>query len=478
MLNTVKTQLLQAGGLDEAQLNNALSHCLSKGADFADLYFQSMRMESWMLEDQKVKSGSHSIDAGVGVRVNDGEKTGFAYSDAMTNEGMMQAVETAAAIAKSNQTVQPVAIKTLEKPQIYTQQDVLSAVENSEIISLLNQMDVMARKSDPRISKVICSVSTSQEYILVAASDGTLAADIRPLAKLSIQVIANDGKGRMEVGFSGGGGRITLKELFAQGVDVQFINQAVKSALINLDAIDAPAGIMPVVLGAGWPGVLLHEAIGHGLEGDFNRKGTSAFSGKVGQTVASEQCTIVDSGILADRRGSLNIDDEGTPAQETVLIENGILKGYMQDKLNARLMGVTSTGNGRRESFAHLPIPRMTNTYMKNGKYEHEEIIASVEKGIYAENFRGGQVDITNGKFVFSASDAFLIENGKITRPVKGVTLIGDGPTVLTKVSMVGNNLEFDQGMGVCGKDGQNLPVGIGQPTLKVDELTVGGTEF
>lgn len=478
MLNTVKTQLLQAGGLDESQLNNALAHALSKGADFADLYFQSMRMESWMLEDQKVKSGSHSIDAGVGVRVNDGEKTGFAYSDAMTCSGMMQAVETAAVIAKSNQTVQPIAIKVSEKPQIYTHQDVLSAVENAEIITLLNQMDSMARKADPRISKVICSVSTSQEHILVAASDGTLAADIRPLAKLSIQVIANDGKGRMEVGFSGGGGRMTLKELFALGVDVQYINQAVKSALTNLEAVAAPAGIMPVVLGAGWPGVLLHEAIGHGLEGDFNRKGTSAFSGKIGQRVASDQCTIVDSGILNNRRGSLNIDDEGTQTQETVLIEDGILKGYMQDKLNARLMGVKSTGNGRRESFAHLPIPRMTNTYMKNGTYAHEEIIASVEKGIFAENFRGGQVDITNGKFVFSASDAFLIENGKITQPVKGVTLIGDGPTVLTKVSMVGNNLAFDQGMGVCGKDGQNLPVGIGQPTLKVDELTVGGTEF
>lgn len=478
MLNTVKTQLLENGGLDEPLLDNALSHALSKSADFADLYFQSMRMESWMLEDQKVKSGSHSIDAGVGVRVNDGEKTGFAYSDAMTNTGMMQAVVTASAIAKSNKEVQPIHIQSQEVPQIYTQQDVLSAVKNAQIIDLLNQMDEKARKADPRISKVICSVSTSQEYILVAASDGTLAADIRPMCKLSIQVIANDGKGRMEIGFSGGGGRMTLEELFSQGVDDTFINQAVKSALTNLEAIAAPAGVMPVVLGAGWPGVLLHEAIGHGLEGDFNRKGTSAFAGKIGQRVASEQCTIVDSGILSNRRGSLNIDDEGTPAQETVLIEDGILKGYMQDKLNARLMGVASTGNGRRESFAHLPIPRMTNTYMKNGKYEHEDIIASVEKGIYAENFRGGQVDITNGKFVFSASDAFLIENGKITQPVKGVTLIGDGPTVLTKVSMVGNNLEFDQGMGVCGKDGQNLPVGIGQPTLKVDELTVGGTEF
>lgn len=478
MLNRVKQNLLEAGGLDETKLENALSLSLSKGANFADLYFQSSRTESWMLEDRKVKSGSHSIDAGVGVRINNGEKTGFAYSDAMTNDGMLQAVATASSIANSGKQIEPVKIQVVERPEIYTPSDVLKGIENSEILALLNQMDAMARKSDPRISKVICSLSTSQEYVLVAASDGTLAADIRPMCKLSIQVIANNGKGRMEIGFSGGGGRMTLSDLFKQETHQAYVDQAVKSALINLDAIAAPAGIMPVVLGAGWPGVLLHEAIGHGLEGDFNRKGTSAFAGKVGKRVASDQCTIVDSGILPGRRGSLNIDDEGTTAQETVLIEDGILQGYMQDKLNARLMGVKSTGNGRRESFAHLPIPRMTNTYMKNGKYEHEEIIASVKKGIYAENFRGGQVDITNGKFVFSASDAFLIENGKITKPVKGVTLIGDGPTVLTKVSMVGDNLEFDQGMGVCGKDGQSLPVGIGQPTLKVDELTVGGTEF
>ena len=478
MLGKVKQQLLEAGGLDESRLEAALSHSLSKGADFADLYFQSSRSESWMLEDQKVKNGSHSIDAGVGVRVNNGEKTGFAYSDAMTNEGMMKAVKTASSIAHLQKQVPAIKIKASKIPQFYTNNDVLQGVDNAEIIALLNQMDNMARKIDTRITKVICSLATSQEYVLVAASDGTFAADIRPMCKLAIQVIAGDGKGRMEVGFSGGGGRMTLAELLSQGVDETFVNQAVKSALTNLNAIAAPAGDMPVVLGAGWPGVLLHEAIGHGLEGDFNRKGTSAFSGKLGQRVASDVCTIIDSGILPNRRGSLNIDDEGTPAQENVLIENGILKGYMQDKLNARLMGMKPTGNGRRESFGHLPIPRMTNTYMLPGKYEHEEIIASVKKGIYAENFRGGQVDITNGKFVFSASDAFLIENGKITQPVKGVTLIGDGPTVLTKVSMVGNNLEFDQGMGMCGKDGQSLPVGIGQPSLKVDSLTVGGTEF
>jgi TldD protein len=478
LLLKASQQLLEPGGLDEAKLESALSYSLSKGADFADLYFQSSRLENWVLEDRKVKSGSHSIDRGVGVRVNNGEKTGFAYAEELNYEGMMEAVKTASSIAHTNKKVAAVKIKALQYPDYYSHQDVLTGVNNSEILDLLNQMDVMARKIDPRIGKVICSLATSQEYVLVAATDGTFAADIRPLTKISIQAIANDGKGRMEVGFSGGGGRMTLRDLLTQGVDEKFVHQAVSSALINLEAIAAPAGEMPVVLGAGWPGVLLHEAIGHGLEGDFNRKGASAFSGKIGQRVASDACTVIDSGIIPGKRGSLNIDDEGTPAQENVLIENGILKGYMQDKLNARLMGVKPTGNGRRESFAHLPIPRMTNTYMLAGQYEHEEIIASVKKGIYAENFRGGQVDITNGKFVFSASDAFLIENGKITRPVKGVTLIGDGPTVLTKVSMVGNNLEFDQGMGICGKDGQNLPVGIGQPTLKVDSLTVGGTEF
>ena len=478
MLESVKDHLWSSGDLDENRINTALSNCLATGGDFADLYFQSSRIESWVLEDQKVKTGTHSIDRGVGVRVNHQEKTGFAYTDILTNDGLSDAVETARSIAAASQSHRAQKVQAKGYANYYTQNDVLSAVDNREIIALLNQMDTLARKADPRIAKVICSLAASQDYVLVAATDGTFAADIRPLVKLSVQVIANDGKGRMEVGFSGGGGRMTLQELLKQNVNERFVNQAVQSALTNLDAVAAPAGVMPVVLGPGWPGVLLHEAIGHGLEGDFNRKGTSAFSGKIGKKVASEQCTIVDSGNLANRRGSINIDDEGTPSQETVLIENGILKGYMQDKLNARLMGTKSTGNGRRESFAHLPIPRMTNTYMKNGKYEHDEIISSVKKGIYAENFRGGQVDITNGKFVFSASDAFLIENGKITKPVKGVTLIGDGPTVLTKVSMVGNNLEFDQGMGVCGKDGQSLAVGIGQPTLKVDELTVGGTEF
>lgn len=478
MLNTVKNQLLASGDLDEQKIDAALSSSLDTGADFSDLYFQSSRLESWVLEDRKVKSGSHSIDKGVGVRINKGEKTGFAYTESLTNQGLLEAIKTARSISHSQSTHSAVKITARDNPEYYTQNDVQGAVHNKDIINLLNNMDAFARKMDSRISKVICSLATSQDYVLVAASDGTLAADIRPLAKLSIQVIANDGKGRSEIGFAGGGGRMTLDDLFKKDFNERFVNQAVQSALTNLDAVPAPAGIMPVVLGPGWPGVLLHEAIGHGLEGDFNRKGTSAFSGRIGQKVADEQCTIVDSGNLPNRRGSINIDDEGTPSQETVLIENGILKGYMQDKLNARLMGVNSTGNGRRESFAHLPIPRMTNTYMKNGKYDHEEIIASVDKGIYAENFRGGQVDITNGKFVFSASDAFLIENGKITQPVKGVTLIGDGPTVLTKVSMVGNNLEFDQGLGVCGKDGQSLAVGIGQPTLKVDELTVGGTEF
>ena len=478
LIEKTKAQLLSPGGLDQQKLQSALDSSLDKGADFADLYFQSSRIETWMLEDQKVKSGSHNIDCGVGVRINKGEKTGFAYSDSMTTSGLNKAVTTAKSIANIQQNTKAIPISSNERTQIYTHDDVLSGVNNSEILDLLNKMDVRARKSDPRISKVICSLATSQESVLVAATDGTFAADIRPLTKISIQVIANDGKGRMEVGFSGGGGRMTLQDLFNKGSDNNYVDQAVRSALTNLNAVAAPAGEMPVVLGSGWPGVLLHEAIGHGLEGDFNRKGTSAFSNKIGQRVASDSCTILDSGNIKGLRGSLNIDDEGTPTQENILIENGILKGYMQDKLNARLMGMAPTGNGRRESFAHLPIPRMTNTYMLGGKYHHNELIESVSKGIYAENFRGGQVDITNGKFVFSASDAFLIENGKITKPLKGVTLIGDGPTALTKVSMVADNLEFDQGLGVCGKDGQNLPVGIGQPSLKVDSLTVGGTEF
>jgi TldD protein len=476
LLQTSKT-FLEPGGLSTQDLESMLSDALSTGGDYADLYFQSSRLESWVLENQQVKSGSHSIDRGVGVRINQGEKTGFAYTDALNKQSIGHAVQTARSIARSQATHQGVNLTQRQPHELYTPIDVLSGIENQAIIDLLNQMDVSARKKDHRVQKVICSLVSSQEEIMVAATDGVFAADIRPMVKLSIQVICRDDKGHMEMGYAGGGGRILLADVFQTGFADNFIDQAIHGALINLQAKEAPAGEMPVVLAAGWPGVLLHEAVGHGLEGDFNRKGTSAFSGKVGQQVTSKACTIIDSGILPHRRGSLNIDDEGTESQENVLIENGILRGYMQDKLNARLMGVPTTGNGRRESFAHLPMPRMTNTYMMAGEYDPEEIIASVEKGLYAVNFSGGQVDITNGKFVFSASEAYMIENGKISYPVKGATLIGDGPAAMQKVSMVGNDLAFDQGLGVCGKDGQSIPVGIGQPSLKIDKLTVGGTQ-
>jgi len=475
-------RLLEPGSVSIADLESALAHALSTGGDFADLYFQQSRLEAWTLEDQKVKSGSHSIDQGVGVRVNSGEKTGFAYAENITAEGIREAATHARSIAKSAQgesSPPAVRVETRQAPPMYGSADVLSGMENQQIIDTLRGMDARARASDPRVRKVICSLVTAQETVLIAASDGTLAADVRPMVKISIQVMASDNQGRTEAGFAGGGGRRALKEILeSPGLVDSFVDQAVKTALINLKAKPAPAGTMPVVVGSGWPGVLLHEAIGHGLEGDFNRKGSSAFSGRIGQRVASDACTVVDSGILPGRRGSLTVDDEGTPAAENILIEKGILRGYMQDKLNARLMGMQPTGNGRRESFAHLPMPRMTNTYMLAGEHDPEEIIASVDKGLYAVNFAGGQVDITNGKFVFSANEAYLIENGKITTPVKGATLIGDGPTVLTRVSMVGSDLAFDQGLGVCGKDGQSVPVGIGQPTLRVDELTVGGTRL
>ncbi|TDR19323.1 metalloprotease TldD [Marinicella litoralis] len=468
---------LEPGGLSVNDLEQMLGDALSTGGDFADLYFQSSRLESWVLENQQVKSGSHSIDRGVGIRINQGEKTGFAYTDALNKNSINHAVHTARSIARSQSTHKGVNLKQHQPPDLYTPKDVLTGVDNQSILDLLNQMDVKARKQDHRVKKVICSLVSSQEEIMVAATDGVFAADIRPMVKLSIQVICTDDKGRMEMGYAGGGGRILLNDVFKAGYADGYIEQAIHGALINLQAKEAPAGEMPVVLAAGWPGVLLHEAVGHGLEGDFNRKGSSAFSGKVGQQVTSKVCTIIDSGILPNRRGSLNIDDEGTQSQENVLIENGILRGYMQDKLNARLMGVPTTGNGRRESFAHLPMPRMTNTYMLGGENDPNEIIASVEKGLYAVNFSGGQVDITNGKFVFSASEAYMIEHGKISYPVKGATLIGDGPAAMQQVSMVGNDLAFDQGLGVCGKDGQSIPVGIGQPSLKIDKLTVGGTQ-
>lgn len=474
-LELARSALLMPSGLGEQELQQVLDSLMHHNVDYADLYFQASRHESWILEDGIVKEGSHNIEQGVGVRAISGEKSGFAYSDEIIMPALTQAAQSARAIARAGQNMQVKAWQSVDTHQLYLPSDPLDSMKAADKINLLRMLDAEARKQDPRIKQVIVSLSGVQDIVLMAASDGTLSADVRPLVRMNVSVIAEDGT-RREQGSTGGGGRVGYEYFLEDERGLNFAREAVRQALVNLEAVEAPAGSMPVVLGPGWPGVLLHEAVGHGLEGDFNRKGSSAFSGRVGEKVASSICTVVDDGTLPNRRGSLNIDDEGVQTQQTVLIENGILKGYMQDKLNARLMGVESTGNGRRESYAHLPMPRMTNTYMLPGEHDPQEIIASVDKGIYAVNFGGGQVDITSGKFVFSANEAYLIEKGKVTRPVKGATLIGNGPEVLNEVSMVGNDLQLDNGVGVCGKDGQSVPVGVGQPTLKVDTLTVGGT--
>ena len=467
--------LLSPYGLSEADLQQVLDQLMGHRIDNADLYFQLSRSESWMLEDGIVREGHHGIEQGVGVRAVSGEKTGFAYSDEIILPALSEAAKAARAIARSGRQG---AVKAWQAPPhhgLYLPLDPLAVLDAAQKIALLRALDAEARRIDPRIKQVIVSLAGTHEVILVAGSDGTLAADVRPLVRMNVSVIAEQGE-RREQGTAGGGGRVDYSYFQQEEHGLGYAREAVRQALLNLDAVAAPAGPMPVVLGPGWPGVLLHEAIGHGLEGDFNRKGSSAFSGRIGERVASPLCTVVDDGTLPNRRGSLNMDDEGTPTQQTVLIENGILKGYMQDKLNASLMGQVSTGNGRRESYAHLPMPRMTNTYMMAGAHDPQEIIASVDKGLYAVNFGGGQVDITSGKFVFSACEAYLIEKGRVTRPVKGATLIGNGPDVLTRVSMVGNDLALDRGVGVCGKEGQSVPVGVGQPTLKIDSITVGGT--
>ena len=474
-IDAVMSRLLEPAGLGEAQLNSTLGAVMRGGVDYADLYFQVSRHESWTLEDSIIREGSFSLDQGVGVRATSGEKTGFAYSDELVLPALEQAAGAARAIARQGQDQRIQAWKRTEPQPLYSLADPTVSIDDSTKTALLMEIDAATRELDARVEQVILGLSSSQDLVLVAASDGTLAADVRPLVRLNVSVILEQ-DGRREQGFAGGGARTDLRYFVDSDRPMQFAQEAVRLAAIQLDAQPAPAGAMPVVLGAGWPGVLLHEAVGHGLEGDFNRKGVSAFSGKIGQKVASEHCTIVDDATIEDRRGSLAIDDEGTPGQNTVLVEDGVLKGYMQDKLNARLMGVAPTGNARRESYAHVPMPRMTNTYMLAGPHDPDEIIASVDKGIYAPSFSGGQVDITSGKFVFSANEAYLIENGKITAPVKGAMLIGDGPEALHKISMVGNNLELDTGVGVCGKEGQSVPVGVGQPTLKIDELTVGGT--
>jgi TldD protein len=468
------SRLLTPGGLATGDLERVFAQLMGPSIDAADLYFQHSRNESWLLEEGIVKDGTHSIEQGVGVRAISGEKTGFAYSDEIVLPQLLDASRAARAIAQDgNGAGRPLALHGAKA--LYPAIDPIESLPNPDKIALLREVDAYARSRDPRVKQVIVSLAASMDTILVAGSDGTLAADVRPLVRLNVQVIAEQ-SGRREQGHSGGGGRYGYRELIENGRAMAFADEAVRQALVNLDAVDAPAGSMPVVLGPGWPGVLLHEAIGHGLEGDFNRKGSSAFAGRIGQRVAAPGVTVVDDGTLQGRRGSLSVDDEGTPTECTTLIEDGILKGYMQDKLNARLMGMAPTGNGRRESFAQLPMPRMTNTYMLAGQHDPQEIIRSVKKGLYAVNFGGGQVDITNGKFVFSASEAYLIEDGKITRPVKGATLVGSGPDVLTRVSMIGNDLALDEGVGVCGKDGQSVPVGVGQPTLRVDSMTVGGT--
>jgi len=474
-IDTVMTRLLEPAGLGERQLGNTLGAVMQGGVDYADLYFQVSRQESWMLEDGIIREGSFSHDQGVGVRATSGEKTGFAYSDELLLPALEQAAGAARAIARQGQDKRLQAWQRREALPLYPQVDPITSIEDADKAELLRGIDAATRALDARVEQVIVSLSSSQDLILIAASDGTMAADVRPLVRLNVSVILEE-DGRREQGFSGGGARADLNYLLGSDRPMQFAREAVRLAVVQLQAEQAPAGTMPVVLGPGWPGVLLHEAVGHGLEGDFNRKGLSAFSGKIGQKVASEYCTIVDDGTIEQRRGSLAVDDEGTPGQNNVLIENGILKCYMQDKLNARLMGLTPTGNGRRESYAHVPMPRMTNTYMLSGQHASEDIIASVDKGIYAPSFSGGQVDITSGKFVFSANEAYLIESGRITTPVKGAMLIGDGPEALQKISMVGDDLELDTGVGVCGKEGQSVPVGVGQPTLKIDELTVGGT--
>lgn len=475
-LATARQLLLEPFGLDESHLAQALAAIRAHAVDDADLYFQYTRAEGWSLEEGIVKTGSFSIDQGVGVRAVSGEKTAFAYSDDISLPSLMDAAHTVRAIGAAGKSAKVRIPKTKVAPSrsLYPALDPIATLDSTDKVELLGKVEALARAQDPRIVQVMAGLASEYDVVLVARADGTLAADVRPLVRLSVTVIAEQG-GRREVGSSGGGGRFGLA-YFDDVLIADYVGEAVRQALTNLDARPAPAGEMTVVLGSGWPGVLLHEAVGHGLEGDFNRKGSSAFSGRIGQRVAAKGVTILDDGTLPDRRGSLNIDDEGHATQANVLIEDGILKNYMQDALNARLMGVKPTGNGRRESYASLPLPRMTNTYMLGGDKDPREIVASIKKGLYATSFGGGQVDITSGKFVFSASQAFWVENGKIQYPVKGATLVGNGPECMKKVSLIGNDMRLDSGVGTCGKEGQSVPVGVGQPTMRIDGLTVGGT--
>ncbi|MEJ8854619.1 metalloprotease TldD [Variovorax robiniae] len=475
-LATAQSLLLTPFGLDESHLSRALAEIASHKVDDADLYFQYTRSEGWSLEEGIVKTGSFSIDQGVGVRAVSGEKTAFAYSDDISEASLLDAARTVRSISSAGRSarVKAPVRKIASSRSLYNGIDPISTLDSTAKVELLGRVEKLARARDPRVSQVMAGLASEYDVVLVARADGTLAADVRPLVRLSVTVIAEQ-NGRREMGSGGGGGRFGLA-YFDDAHIAEYVEQAVSAALVNLESRPAPAGEMTVVLGPGWPGILLHEAIGHGLEGDFNRKGSSAFSGRIGQRVAAKGVTVLDDGTIADRRGSLNVDDEGNASQRNVLIEDGILKGYIQDALNARLMKVKPTGNGRRESYAHVPMPRMTNTYMLGGDKDPKEIVASIKKGLYATNFGGGQVDITSGKFVFSASEAYWVENGKIQYPVKGATIVGNGPDALTRVTMIGNDMALDSGVGTCGKEGQSVPVGVGQPTLRIDGLTVGGT--
>jgi len=473
-LATAEARLLAPFDLSRQSIEGVFGTLCRHRLDYADLYFQYSRSEGWSLEEGIVKSGSFNIESGVGVRAVSGEKTAFAYSDEISLPALTTAAQATRAIAAQGAQSQVALRGARAAPRLYAPSDPLASLADTEKVALLERLEGFARAEDGRVVEVMAHIAGVYEVVLIARSDGHLAADVRPLVRVSVTVIMQEA-GRREQGSGGGGGRFDYG-YFTDAVLRDYARQAVHQARVNLGARPAPAGSMTVVLGSGWPGILLHEAIGHGLEGDFNRKGSSAFAGRIGERVAAPGVTVIDDGSLPDRRGSLSIDDEGNPTQRTVLIEDGILAGYLQDSLNARLMGVPVTGNGRRESFAHLPLPRMTNTCMVNGGRDPQEIIASVKKGLYAANFGGGQVDITSGKFVFSAAEAYLIENGRITHPVKGATLIGNGPDVLTRVSLIGNDLALDPGVGTCGKEGQSVPVGVGQPTLRIDGLTVGGT--
>ena len=475
-LATAKALLLEPFGLSVTQVLQTLGLIATHRIDDADLYFQYTRAESWSLEEGIVKTGSFSIDQGVGVRAVSGEKTAFGYSDDISLASLQGAAQTVRAIGEAGQSrrVKLPGPKLAGSRRLYPGLDPIASLDSAAKVQLLERVERMARAKDARVVQVMAGLASEYDVVLIARLDGTLAADVRPLVRLSVTVIAEQ-DGRREVGSAGGGGRFGLA-YFDDALLARYVDEAVGAATTNLQARPAPAGEMTVVLGPGWPGVLLHEAVGHGLEGDFNRKGSSAFSGRMGQRVAAKGVTVLDDGTIADRRGSLNIDDEGHVTQRNVLIEDGVLKAYMQDALNARLMKAKPTGNGRRESYAHIPMPRMTNTYMLAGDKDPREIVGSIKRGLYATNFGGGQVDITSGKFVFSASQAYWVENGKIQYPVKGATIVGNGPEALKKVTMIGNDLALDSGVGVCGKEGQSVPVGVGQPTLRLEGLTVGGT--